>query len=673
MNKITRQGKTASMITLAFIILFMLTVINTYGDLNCQVDTASCTNSGTALLYLKNDTLGRDNAHAENTSEATYPQLLCCNSTNNPGVILNTCGTPFLNLSAVTNAHVQAPDYDPGYMLLFHFDNDSNYDINDTHAYDYSGYGNNGTVYGGANWTPDGRINGAFIFEGTNSYVQVADTGNGILNPSYISIEMWMKITGFTADYMDIIGKRPGTNDAGFVWELSNEDTVTSHYLHIGDWRNIAYNYTSFDTWYHVVTTYDGSNYRLYVNGAEVAGSPVVVSGTYTQTTNPLSIGAGAPIGTWPRYFNGTIDEVAIYNRSLSASEVLAHYQRGLPGILKYTNSACMAATGYTTTCNVTREASCEANYSCLLSMASSGADNLTDAHVSTCGVYDTKVCCSRPNSPPDNVSNEYFLEPYHGNATLFNRTLTFQWLNTTDPDSDPLTYNIQVKQCGTSNPATCNPDTVDFTSFTGEGEFNITGIAEGTNITEYISMVEAIADQNYTWRVRAYDGLEWGGWSENWTFYVPSTVMFTVFNKTMEFGSVSIGDVNDTSDNSPLPFRVRNDGNVLTDFNITVETSADWLWDTQQIVSPYFQYWIDNATAYESYAEENGSFNWSHSATLPTWFNLPLTNDSANIRQLNYSDIMDEAEIDIRIEVPPGESTGAKGSTVRITGWVAL
>lgn len=314
----------------------------------------------------------------------------------------------------------------------------------------------------------------------------------------------------------------------------------------------------------------------------------------------------------------------------------------------------------------------CPAGFTCLISIASDGTDNTTNAHASSCDAYDTDICCNSTsvNSPPNNVN---LYEPFNGNATLFNRTITFQWLNTTDPDGDSLTYHIQVKQCGTSNPSTCDPDSIGDSSFTQEGEINVTGITEGTNITEYISMVEVAADQNYTWRARAYDGKDYGGWSENWTFYTPSTVMFSIFDENMSFGSMNPNEVNETTDNDPYPFRIRNDGNVLTDFNITVDTASNWLWNNFQIASTYFQYSIDNATAYSTYNEENASFNWSDSATTPNWFDIPETNTSANIRQLNYTDVTDEAEIDVRIQVPSDEPAGSKGSTVRITGWVSL
>lgn len=314
----------------------------------------------------------------------------------------------------------------------------------------------------------------------------------------------------------------------------------------------------------------------------------------------------------------------------------------------------------------------CPTGYTCLVSMASDGPDNTTNAHVSSCDVYDTEICCNGTtmNSPPNTVTLH---EPFNGNATLFNRTITFQWLNTTDPDGDSITYGIQVKQCGTSNPSTCNPDVEFDDTFLEEGEINVTGITEGTNLTEYISMLEVLTDQNYTWRARAYDGIDYGGWSENWTFYVPSTVMLTVLDSEMSFGELNLNEVNDTTDNEPFPFRVRNEGNVLTDISVNITSTQDWLWFMHQEASQYFQYKIDNATsdAGKGYDDESGAFN--SSASVIDLVNMPETNTSANIRQLNYSDVTDEVEIDIKITVPSDEPAGNKSSTVSITGWVSI
>lgn len=84
--------------------------------------------------------------------------------------------------------------------------------------------------------------------------------------------------------------------------------------------------------WYHLAATYDGASYRLYIDGAEAVyhvrkepGS----SATPYSGTNRLYIGAAANRGgTFRNGFSGTIDEVRIYHRGLSAAEVEAYYRQ---------------------------------------------------------------------------------------------------------------------------------------------------------------------------------------------------------------------------------------------------------------------------------------------------------------------------------------------------------
>jgi len=72
---------------------------------------------------------------------------------------------------------------------------------------------------------------------------------------------------------------------------------------------------------YHVAGTYDGSTERLYINGRQVAST--AVSGATDVTIN------GLRIGSWDgtqQFFAGTIDEAAVYNKALSATQVAAHF-----------------------------------------------------------------------------------------------------------------------------------------------------------------------------------------------------------------------------------------------------------------------------------------------------------------------------------------------------------
>jgi hypothetical protein len=248
-------------------------------------------------------------------------------------------------------------------------------------------------------------------------------------------------------------------------------------------------------------------------------------------------------------------------------------------------------------------------------------------------------------NNAP-NVVDLYL--PENGNVTLVDKTITFEWSNTTDSDGDPITYFIQVDEVSS-----------DFQS----PVINITGIAETATPTKYTSLIEFDVDINYTWRVSAFDGIAYGGWSENRTFLIPSQVILSLPTSSTDFGTLNIGDISNTTENSPVPLVIRNDGNTLVDVNISLGEGSTGLWTSKQSPTSYFQYKIDTK------AGEESSFN-SGSSQLD-WQNVPISNETA-ISQLNYSDTSDEAEIDFLVQVPLDEPAGDKIAYIVFTGWVS-
>jgi hypothetical protein len=79
------------------------------------------------------------------------------------------------------------------------------------------------------------------------------------------------------------------------------------------------------NAWYHVVGTYDGSSVVLYLNGessSSSATSPIRPNGR-----NPMMFGLRG--GGTQAYLPGKIDEAAFYTNSLSAAQILAHFQAG--------------------------------------------------------------------------------------------------------------------------------------------------------------------------------------------------------------------------------------------------------------------------------------------------------------------------------------------------------
>ena len=81
--------------------------------------------------------------------------------------------------------------------------------------------------------------------------------------------------------------------------------------------------------WVHLVGTYDGANWKLYRNGLLLA-TQASATGALAVTNGDWAVGATG--GGWADNFAGNIDEVAIYNRALTASQVAVHYVAGKSG-----------------------------------------------------------------------------------------------------------------------------------------------------------------------------------------------------------------------------------------------------------------------------------------------------------------------------------------------------
>jgi hypothetical protein len=88
---------------------------------------------------------------------------------------------------------------------------------------------------------------------------------------------------------------------------------------------------------YHVAGTYDGQDFKLYVNGALEGKMPLIKTIAYDAT--PWTIGSAALVfrnAGFARTWNGVIDEVEIFNRALSQAEVLAIFNAGTAGKCKF-------------------------------------------------------------------------------------------------------------------------------------------------------------------------------------------------------------------------------------------------------------------------------------------------------------------------------------------------
>jgi hypothetical protein len=152
------------------------------------------------------------------------------------------------------------------------------------------------------------------------------------------SISAWIKPNNNT-QYWYILDYRNATSSPGYYLLFRNNGKVSFGLVNeSGLGIGSATTTTVFDigSWYHIVGVVDrDGNISIYVNGVQEAMN-VLGSGNITPVGDTkLSIGRKTTNGF---YLNGTIDEIAIYNRSLTASEVQALYNAGKAKFIEYTS-----------------------------------------------------------------------------------------------------------------------------------------------------------------------------------------------------------------------------------------------------------------------------------------------------------------------------------------------
>jgi hypothetical protein len=180
---------------------------------------------------------------------------------------------------------------------------------------DASGSGNNGTI-SGATWTTSGKYGNALSFNGSNSRVTVPDSSSLHLTTG-MTLEAWVYPTMISSVWRDVIEKG---NDNYYL--MATAQFAGGVPGTCGTWAEPPVYGTSIlpvNAWSHLASTYDGATLRLYVNGGEVASKSA--SGSIGVTTDALTFGSDPFYG---QYLSGRIDDIRIYNRSLTAAEIQA-------------------------------------------------------------------------------------------------------------------------------------------------------------------------------------------------------------------------------------------------------------------------------------------------------------------------------------------------------------
>lgn len=185
-----------------------------------------------------------------------------------------------------------------------------------TIAADSSGTGNDGTLHGPVEWTPDGKINGALAFTGPYNYVYVENDAS--LNPTReITLAAWIN-PSWTGNNR-IIQKAPEGTDGQYRLIKEGGNNIRLHLQPAANFE-ITGNIPPNGEWTHLAATYDHRMIRVYYDAAVVGET--AFNDDLTTSDGPLFIGnkwSQAPAGD---EFNGIMDDVRIYNRALTQSEL---------------------------------------------------------------------------------------------------------------------------------------------------------------------------------------------------------------------------------------------------------------------------------------------------------------------------------------------------------------
>jgi len=258
---------------------------------------------------------------------------------------------------------------------------------------------------------------GILVFDGVNDFVQVASDSS--LNPrDALTVEAWVHLDALTDSRMGIAG----------LWNFDSSpagQATQSYLLEIESGRlrfRISVDGTSSITtadptllplgeWVHIAATYDGSRTRLYRNGVEVASQ--FASGQLAANPLPFVIGRVLSSGGL-REFDGSMDEVRVWNVARPAAEILAAKDfaahGGEPGLV--------GLWGFDETGNIAFDGSANGN------------DGLFGAGVAA--AFPARAVAVDP------VPTERFQE-----AIVFNDEASLIVLSAKDPDPGPLALTV--------------------------------------------------------------------------------------------------------------------------------------------------------------------------------------------------------------------------------------
>lgn len=192
----------------------------------------------------------------------------------------------------------------------------------------------NGSVTGGYAGPISSDPNTSVVLQGPGSAYIGIPHATSLNVADVFTYELWL-LRGATSSLVYLMGK--GSSAPVLYFNAANALVLRKN----GVADVVASTTTIADSslWHHVVATKSGATSKLYIDSVDRTGA--VTNQTMTNTTLDFGVGQPGPL-FGSNFFDGWVDEVAVYNTALSASRVLTHYQAGVLPILEMAGMAIM-------------------------------------------------------------------------------------------------------------------------------------------------------------------------------------------------------------------------------------------------------------------------------------------------------------------------------------------
>ncbi|MFC1741787.1 LamG-like jellyroll fold domain-containing protein, partial [Nanoarchaeota archaeon] len=376
---------------------------------------------------------------------------------------------------------------------------------------DYSNNSNHGSMTGSGNatWSAtsgfDGR--GAYTFDGTDDYIDAgSDSSFDVAEDGEVTVAAWVNSAYLPTDtdaQQSIIDKAGNTTHGAYFFKFmpSGGDTVLvfgsfDGVLHSAIWTLSGW---STDEWHHTAGTYDGTQWSLYVDG-ELKMNTTSDGPEYVPEGSML-IGARENTPDSDQLFNGTLDDIRVYNRSLTADQIN----------LLWENHTDMIHSNETSVGDVWR--------ACIT------PNDGTEDGVENCSNTLTVVDAS--DQVPPIVSGVVLNSTDNTNYTTENLTV---WYTSSDVNGDNITnvtnwylngtsimvLNMPFENWGSNSTHNASNLTRDYTNFSNDGNvynavWNSTGGYDGRGAYEFeVANVSISHNQQFNFTNRSFTIVHW-------------------------------------------------------------------------------------------------------------------------------------------------------------------